>query len=135
MNRTFTPTNSVNIEPRRTKQTDVPTAKNECNVFEMMSEFRLEMKNELDKQIQAYKQLENKFIRSEAEIIKVQSILNVVQEKASKVDFLENKIKIGIEKNERLESRQSATNIKNTREATQLSPVLPKSFASTVKEN
>lgn len=103
-------------------------------VLDELREFRLEIKTRLDEQTKEFILLKNKLVNTETELRDLKSILKVVQEKANKVDILETRIKVLLEKNGQLETSLTARNITEKSETKERSE-RPLSFANIVKES
>lgn len=106
----------------------------ENQLLNEMREFRWEVKSQLEQQRKEYDLLQNRFITTETELKELKQILEVVRQKASKVDTLETRIKTLIERNENLEAslKRSQARVANQKEQDP-KPSTP-SFANVVKE-
>lgn len=137
MDKTFTPSTNVNMNRgARYNLNESSMADNDNKVLEELREFRLEMHNRLNEQMKEYTLLQNRFHRSETELQELRKIMEVVQEKANKVDVLESRIVFLIEKNEHLETcLKLGNNIMESKETKRTPTTPPLSFVKVVAKN
>ncbi|KAH9642685.1 hypothetical protein HF086_011042 [Spodoptera exigua] len=127
----FTPSSYVNTA--RGSRHCQKTTDTEDKLFEVLHEFRLEMKSRLDNQIKEYGMLKKRFVATETELREVRSLMQVLIEKANKVDELEARIEVLKQKNEQLESSLVLKNpTQGKKDQTEGSKV---SFVNAVKQN
>ncbi|CAG4932102.1 unnamed protein product [Parnassius apollo] len=131
MDKSFSPSFYMNKERR--DRHNYREVCNDSRIIEEIREFRMEMISRLDDQMKKCKRLEKRFIKTETELRELKNIMNVVQQKANKVDELEERIKVLTEINERLETTLT---VKNTaKEILQTNVEQLVSFANITKQN
>ncbi|CAG4959405.1 unnamed protein product [Parnassius apollo] len=131
MAKSFSPSFYVNKERR--DRHNYREVCNDSRIIEEIREFRMEMISRLDDQMKEYKRLEKRFINTETELRELKNIMKVVQQKANKVDELEERIKVLTEINERLETTLTVKN--TTKEILQTNVEQLVSFANITKQN
>ncbi|KAL4709141.1 hypothetical protein ACJJTC_015790 [Scirpophaga incertulas] len=105
-NKTVTPSNFVNIERgSRCRVKEIPIVDNECNLLKELMEFCQEVRITMKEQILKYEKIQYVLNNTVTELNVIKNMLKVVQEKADKVDELENTVKTLTAKNEQLENR------------------------------
>lgn len=80
---------------------------------EVLREFQSEIIGRLDEQIKQYTLLQERFIKTETELQNLRKIMEVVQEKANKVDMLEEKIEELLKSNELLQAARAPPTMEN----------------------
>lgn len=99
MNKTFTPTAAGGggfVNTARGGRRD-PDESVHHDTREEIREFRLELMARLEEQTKQYALLQNRFIQTENELYELRKIMEVVQEKANKVDIVEKQVKNDIQ--------------------------------------
>lgn len=110
LNKTFTPVNYINMErgtrfkPSKSgvNSQELPPPGEYEKILGELRDFRMEMKSLMEVQQQEYKKLEEKYQKTQSEIKGLKETLEVVREKAGKVDVLENMIQSLMRKNDDL---------------------------------
>lgn len=117
-NKTFTPSTNINtVRGSKTTQINLDmTSDTECNDNLLLTEFR-EFRSEMiclfEKQAKDYNELQKILYRNESELYAIRESLKVVQEKAKKVDVLEQQLEVLITKNEHLENCLKSMSLKH----------------------
>lgn len=131
MNQTFTPNAFVSTQRGGScRNNELQTDDDEMKILAEIREFRLEMRMKMVKQTEEYESLKNRFMSTESELQKLRSMLEVVQEKANKVDTLKIEIKELKKENEQLRLKKGCEYAKP-----QGSPQAIKSFANVTKHS
>lgn len=131
---TFSPISHVNTADRGSRRNTSEVIDTESLVLDEIREFRWEVKYHLEEQRKEYVLLQNRFINTETELKELKQILGVVQQKANKVEMLEERIKTLMERNESLEASLKKSKARVPNQTEQGSKSLTPSFAKAVKD-
>ncbi|XP_059053393.1 splicing factor 3B subunit 2-like [Achroia grisella] len=106
LNKTFTPANNyINTERgNRVRLSEVSMMVNDTKILEELREYSIQILSRLDNQMKAYNQLQDRFCKTEMELQELRKSMAVVQEKANKVEVLEEQILLLKKNNECLET-------------------------------
>ncbi|XP_053612384.1 uncharacterized protein LOC128676346 [Plodia interpunctella] len=104
LNKIFTPSYVNTERGSRPNQADISLTYDEMRVAEELRELRVQMDSRFDVQMNAYKQLQDRFCKSEIELQEIRKQLTVAQEKSSTVEALENIVKSLQDRNKYLEA-------------------------------
>lgn len=130
----FSPSSYVNTKERGSRINTSEIMDAEDQLLNEIREFRWEVKSQMEQQRKEYVLLQNRFINTEKELRELKQILEVVQQKANKVDILETRIKTLMEKNENLEASLKKSQTRVANQAGQGPKASTSSFANVVKE-